>query len=226
MRLPLLLLCAVCSSCSGFLLKPGQEHVFSYSSSLLTGLPDLASTLAGLAIEAQVVLQAEEGRLRLALTDVKAINFNEELTGPEPLNWRTLKTPEVESVPETLRRVLESPYEVEMEHGQVRRIIFSEDEPHWSVNFKKALVGTIKVQLPVVHMSNRIQRRRESWMGVSTEEELQVPDLWTVMEEGVDGVCENIYQFTEIPQHLRHKIPDSLVKTQLCEGVNMFEIIR
>ena len=203
MKLAFFLLCAFGAASAKFLIKPGQEHVYAYSGRILTGIPELENVFSGLAIDCKVLLQAGQGRpgtntFKVALRDVQFSNFNQKLNGPLPLNWRTMVTPATAPVINAHKIFLESPVEVEMVNWEIKKVIISAEEPEWSVNFKKALIAAIKVQLPLGNEhENRISRE-----GVPAGAILAVPQFWTVMEQGVDGVCENTYQVTEIPEYL------------------------
>ena len=85
MKAGLFLLCTLGAASATFLVKEGEEHVFSYSGKIVSGIPELTHTFSGLAIECEVLLQAHAGQsgikpLTIALRDVKFVNFNEELT--------------------------------------------------------------------------------------------------------------------------------------------------
>merc|ERR1719474_1808710 len=149
-----------------------------------------------MAIECEVLLQGQgftaegpsNGVFKIALRNIKFNNFNEKLSGPEPLNWKTLVTPATSPVPEALKVFLESPVQGEMEAWKIKKVTLSADEPEWSVNFKKALVAAIKVQLPAtMELPNQIPRSHPMTYR-------HLPAFWTVMEQGIDGVCENTYQ--------------------------------
>merc|ERR1719239_1562087 len=52
------------------------------------------------------------------------------------------------------------------------------------------------------------------------------PAFWTVMEQGIDGVCENMYQVTEIPAFLIGETERALIKPHMCEGKKIFQLMR
>jgi len=202
------------------------ENVFSYHGKVLTGIPELEHTYAGLVIDCDVITQPIAGFtpgtpwtgvFKLGLQNIKFSNFNEKLAGPTPYNWRTMVTPATSLVPETHKIFLESPVVVEMVDSTVTKVTISSLEPEWSVNFKKALVATIKVQLPVADHINKISR---------TSTLTTMPDFWTTMEQGVDGVCENTYQVTEVPSYLISPAEQGLMKPELCVGQKIFQIVR
>merc|ERR1712180_136318 len=221
MKAVFFLLCTL-GAASAILIKANQEHVFSYSGKILTGIPELDQTYSGIAIDASVILQAGANNdpfnnmYKLALREVKIANFNEKLNGAKPLNWRHMEVPSTSPVPEAFKAFLESPVEIELEAGEVKKVILSSEEPEWSVNFKKALVSVLKVRLPAEKaMSNMITRGQDI-----------IPDSWSVMEQGIDGVCMNLYQVTEVPAHLAREMEQKLMKPELCQGMKMFEIVR
>ena len=228
MKAALFLLCALGTSTSNFLVRTGEENVYNYQGKILTGIPELEQTFAGMAIECEVLLQGQgftaegpgNGVFKIALRNIKFNNFNEKLSGPEPLNWRTLVTPATSPVPEALKVFLESPVQGEMEAWKIKKVTLSADEPEWSVNFKKALVAAIKVQLPAtMELPNQIPRSHPM-----THRHL--PAFWTVMEQGIDGVCENTYQVTEVPAYLVSEAEKALMKPEMCEGKKIFQVMR
>ena len=222
------LLCALGTSTANFLVRTGEENVYHYHGKILTGIPELEHTFAGMAIDCEVLLQGHgftaeglgNGIFKIALRNVKFNNFNEKLTGPEPLNWRTVETPATAPVPEAFRVFLESPVMGEMEAWKIKKVTLSADEPEWSVNFKKALVAAIKVQLPAaIELPNAIPRAHPMT-------HRNFPAFWTVMEQGIDGVCENMYQVTEIPAYLLGETERTLIKPHMCEGKKIFQLMR
>merc|ERR1712033_24997 len=140
MRAALFLLCAIGTSTANFLVRTGEENVYHYQGKILTGIPELENTFAGMAIECEVLLQGHgftaeglgNGVFKIALRNIKFNNFNEKLTGPEPLNWRTVVTPATAPVPEAFRAFLESPVKGEMEAWKIKKVTLSAEEPEWS----------------------------------------------------------------------------------------------
>merc|ERR1719462_183477 len=53
-----------------------------------------------------------------------------------------------------------------------------------------------------------------------------LPAFWTVMEQGIDGVCENTYQVTEVPAYLVSEAEKALMKPEMCEGKKIFQVMR
>jgi hypothetical protein len=92
--------------------------------------------------------------------------------------------------------------EVELVDGEVKRVTVSSEKPEWRVNFKKELISAFKMKLPEQkERNNCIVKRQDT-----------IPDNLRVMEQGVDSVCENTYQVTEIPEYLICKKEKALMK--------------
>merc|ERR1719184_780162 len=161
-------------------------------------------------MSSKVVLQALDSRtFKLALKDVRFTRFNEKLTGLEPENWRFMHTPEPEETTSEYKSVLESPVEFTMVEGEVKEIKSSKEEATWTINFKKSLISLIKIQSP----SGRIDISQNN---VRTETG-RLPEIWSVMEEGVDGECENTYQFIEVPTYMLSELTHGKMGMETCE---------
>merc|ERR1711962_252508 len=172
-------------------------------------------------MSSKVVLQALDSRtFKLALKDVRFTRFNEKLTGLEPENWRFMHTPEPEETTSVYKTVLESPVEFTMVEGEVKEIKSSEEEATWTINFKKSLTSLIKIQSP----SGRIDISQNN---VRTETG-RLPEIWSVMEEGVDGECENTYQFIEVPTYMLSELTHGKMGMETCEerGLKAYQITK
>merc|ERR1719391_764270 len=172
-------------------------------------------------MSSKVVLQALDSRtFKLALKDVRFTRFNEKLTGLEPENWRFMHTPEPEETTTEYKTVLESPVEFTMVEGEVKEIKSSREEATWTLNFKKSLISLIKIQSP----SGRIDISQNN---VRTETG-RLPEIWSVMEEGVDGECENTYQFIEVPTYMLSELTHGKMEMESCEerGMKAYQITK
>merc|ERR1719167_1741564 len=172
-------------------------------------------------MSSKVVLQALDSRtFKLALKDVRFTRFNEKLTGLEPENWRFMHTPEPEETTSEYKTILESPVEFTMVEGEIKEIKSSSEEATWTLNFKKSLISLIKIQSP----SGRIDISQNN---VRTETG-RLPEIWSVMEEGVDGECENTYQFIEVPTYMLSELTHGKMDMETCEekGMKAYQITK
>merc|ERR1711970_1251696 len=191
-------------SCELFF-SPGNEYVYTYSGKILTGIPEVDTTFSGMSITGQIIVQATSvNTFKLAIRDVRFSTFNEKLAGVEPLNWRSVDTPAANPLTASFKKHMESPVEFIVEKGIVSTVKISAVEPQWSVNFKKALLASLKIQLP-------------------TE---GIPAFWSVMEEGIEGRCENTYQVSELPEYLIHEVEQGMTMPELCEGKKYFQVLK
>merc|ERR1711970_787457 len=189
-------------SCELFF-SPGNEYVYTYSGKILTGIPEVDTTFSGMSITGQIIVQATSvNTFKLAIRDVRFSSFNEKLAGVEPLNWRSVDTPAANPLTASFKKHMESPVEFVVEKGIISTVKISAVEPQWSVNFKKALLASLKIQLP-------------------TE---GIPAFWSVMEEGIEGRCENTYQVSELPEYLIHEVEQGMIMPELCKGKKYFQV--
>jgi len=194
---------------SQILFTPGNEHVYTYSGKVLTGIPQLDNTFAGLAITGKVIVQATgQNTFKLAMRDVGFAKFNDNLEGKlEPVNWRNVVTPATNPVTADVKLFMESAVEFMMVKGEVTTVKISAQEPQWAVNFKKALVGALKVKLPF-------------------QQTQDIPYYWAAMEQGIEGVCENTYQVTELPEYLIYEHEPGMLKPEFCQGKKFFQVMK
>jgi len=202
--------------------RSGKEYEYDYQGKLLSGIPELDSHFAGLVIEGKIILQTlDTETFKLALKDVKYSKFNEKLTGSsEYKNWRHLITPEGQQIPSEFETILKSPIEFSMINGEISKIKVSRVEPAWAINLKKSLISLIKIQTPTGEhdlTQNHIVRAKS----IAT-----LPPVWKVMEEGVDGKCENIYDIAELPEYMLEEVAPGLVDVKKCEGKKIYQILK
>jgi len=185
--------------------KPGYEYAYSYSGKILTGIPEIDTTFAGMSITGQVIVQSTGiDSFKLAMQEVGMSTFNDKMSGSDPVNWRNVITPKTNPLVEEYQQHIESPTEFTIENGEISTMLVSNTEPLWSINFKKALIANLKIQLPGADMS----------------------PFWKKMEQGIEGKCENTYQILELPEYLIHEYEHEMLKPELCQGKKFYQIIK
>merc|ERR1711970_848644 len=205
MKTAFLCLLTVGVASSELFFSPGNEYVYTYAGKILTGIPEVDTTFAGMSITGHIIVQATRvNTFKLAIRDVGFSTFNEKLTGVEPHNWRSVDTPATAPLTASFKIHMESPVEFVVEKGIISTVKISAEEPQWSVNFKKALLASLKIQLPAE--------------GVQT--------FWSVMEEGIEGRCENTYQVSELPEYLIREVEQGMIMPELCEGKKYFQVLK
>merc|ERR1711913_98660 len=239
MKSALILLIAGLASSSELYASPGQEFVYEYYGRMLTGIPQLDSTFAGMALKSKVIVQVTEQNLyKIQMKDVKYGTFNEKLSGPNSDNWRSVEVESDIPLSGEYKKMLETPFEVKMSKygGEISSMKISSAEPQWSVNMKKGLVSSLKMTFPqesrfYSSQQNMInnprfayiqQQSKVDWKNIKGEN----PLFWTVMEEGIEGKCENTYQVSELPEYMIHDYEKGMFNTALCHGKKYFQILR
>jgi len=218
----------------GQLLNPGQEYVYQYHGRLLTGIPQIDSTYAGLALQGKVIIQVtSQNTFKLQMRDVNFGTYNQKLSGPEQQNWRNVKVEANTPLDSHYKQMLESPVEFQLQQGEISSVKLSNQEPQWSVNMKKALISSLKVQLPgqQVLSSQQVDTTKNPrfWYAqsqMSQDQHSQNQYFWTVMEEGIEGKCENTYQVTELPQYMAQEYEEGMFSSQVCQGKKYFQVLR
>ena len=157
----------ICSC--GQILKPGNEYVYDYSGRLLSGIPEIDSTYAGLVLKGAVIIQVtSQNNFKLQMRNFSFGTFNKKLLGPEDGNWRQVLLEANTTIDYQYKKMLESPVEVQFHKGRVSTIKFSNQELQWSVNMKKALISSLKVHLPERHVwtSKKMKRTKKPRFGL------------------------------------------------------------
>merc|ERR1711973_93653 len=208
--------------------SPGQEYVYSYTGRILTGIPQIDSTFAGMSMEGQVYVQAtSQNSVKMMMKNVKFGTFNEHLSGStqQPTNWRNVKVESSTPLTSQYKQYMESPVEFSVEQGQFSTMKVSSEEPHWSVNFKKALVANLKVQQPQ-QSSQTEERRNPRFWYVQQQQDSQEHYYWTTMEEGIEGKCENTYHVSELPEYMVTEYERGMLRPEMCQGKKYYQVVK
>merc|ERR1719462_899957 len=208
--------------------SPGQEYVYSYTGRILTGIPQIDSTFAGMSMEGEVYVQAtSQNTVKMMMKNVKFGTFNDHLSGStqQPTNWRNVKVESSTPLTSQYKQYMESPVEFSVEQGQFSTMKVSSEEPHWSVNFKKALVANLKVQQPQ-QSSQTEERRNPRFWYVQQQQDSQEHYYWTTMEEGIEGKCENTYHVSELPEYMVTEYERGMLRPEMCQGKKYYQVVK
>ena len=116
-----------------------------------------------------------------------------------------------------------TPFEVS-ESGKVSSIRVSQDEPEWSINFKKALVALFQTG-HAGHTSGVRSEGSSSGYGLPT---YTAPMTWTAYEQAPDGECETKYEMVEmgsgyVPVPTEEADESSIHMKEVCESSSSLE---
>merc|ERR1719489_426460 len=206
----------------------GQEYVYDYSGRILTGMPQIDSTFAGMSMEGEVIVQAtSQNSFKMMMRNVKFGTFNDHLSGSsqQPTNWRNVQVESSTPLSSQYQQYMESPVEFTVEQGQFSTVKVNSEEPQWAVNFKKALVASIKVQQPQESSQGEDRRNPRFWY-VAQQQDSQEQYYWTTMEEGIEGKCENTYHVSELPEYMVTEYESGMLRPELCQGKKYYQVVR
>merc|ERR1711936_1507715 len=111
----ILLIAGFCGANHNLFAQPGQELVYEYYGRILTGIPQLDTTFAGMALKSKVIVQVTEQNLyKIQMKDIKYGTFNEKLSGPNSDNWRSVEVESDIPLSGEYKKMLETPFEVKM----------------------------------------------------------------------------------------------------------------
>ena len=206
MKLPALLLAGLglVAGRSLYGWNDSKEHHYAYYGKMLTGIPDIdPSSYSGLSLSANIIAQTtgKPDTFKIALKDVYYGSHHAKLSGAEA-GWRAAEAPATNILSAEHQAWLESPVEFVVKDGKITSMSVAGGEPHWSVNFKKALLGS----------------------GIAGVKENKF--YWTEMQEGIEGKCENTYQVSELPEYLATQAEYSMIKPELCVGKKYYQILK
>merc|ERR1719348_636015 len=136
--------------------------------------------------------------------------------------------------------MLESPVEFQIQQGQISAVKVSSQEPQWSINMKKALISSLKIQLPQQQWEQQqdvervnpkmwyIQQQQQHQQQQQQQQQQQPLGqyYWTVMEEGIEGKCQNTYQASELPEYMINEYEQGMLKPELCQGKKYWQLLR
>merc|ERR1712168_200037 len=206
----------------------GQEYVYDYSGRILTGIPQIDSTFAGMSVEGEVIVQAtSQNSFKMMMRNVKFGTFNDHLSGSsqQPTNWRNVQVESSTPLTSQYQQYMESPVEFTVEQGQFSTVKVNSEEPQWAVNFKKALVASLKVQQPQQSSQGEDRRNPRFWY-VAQQQDSQEQFYWTTIEEGIEGKCENTYHVSELPEYLVTEYERGMLRPELCQGKKYYQVVR
>ena len=132
--------------------QTGKTYDFKYNGRMLTGIPELSSQYAGLGIKCDVKLTVgQNNKFSIQIQDPHFVRVNNVLhpksQDANQDNWRLLELPSFSEVPEEYKQALQSPAVFQYgQSGSFESAIVNQDEPEWSVNFKKALIAVFQTQ--------------------------------------------------------------------------------
>ena len=173
----------------------GQEYRYSWTSQVLSGIPELNAQYSGLRLVGEVVAQANsDSVLIIRIEEPKMKVFNDVLDLDED-NMAIGTGSEDEAISREMSKWLETPFKVYQKGGLVEKLEFEKEEPEFIVNIKKGIMSKLQLDLSQSKndeslSQNEIQRGQTS------------PPVFRTVEGSVIGECETVYTINKLPSYM------------------------
>jgi len=197
--------------------SPEKEYTFHYTSSILSGIPELGRQHAGVKLATTVKAQKfPDNTIRIKFQDSKFRNYNDEVEK----DMRFPRAPrmdveEQQEVPAAIKEHLEMPFKVVTHEELVQKIQVEATEPEFITNIKKAAVS----QLLAVSQSKLTHE---------SEGRRQFVESLQRMEESIMGECDTHYTVERMPEYLAMEFEEreQIPMRELCQGKDYYEVIK
>jgi len=197
-------------------LDPAKEYTFHYTSSILSGIPELGRQHAGLKLNTIVKAQKfPDNTIRIKFQDSKFKNYNDEVEKDMRFPRAPMRDEDQQEVPASIKQHLEMPFKVVTHENLVQKIQCEDTEPEFITNIKKAAVS----QLLAVSQSRLTQE---------SEGRRQLVTSMQKMEESIMGECSTEYTVERMPEYLAREFEEreQIPMRELCQGKHYYEVIK
>merc|ERR1740128_1387138 len=194
----------------------GYTYEYDYTGSTATGIMGISTKAAGGIIKGRLVIEpVDENTINIALVKTSSKLFNEDVMDL----WEKDVVPGREvSVGDKM--YLEKPMQIKIVAGKVESVAISKEEPLWIVNFKRALVAQIQIQL---------DRTSDIWESKKSEKSTEYyseNSVYHTMEGSVTGECQTWYHISRLPSKNIETEPELVPEPQLCQDLPVYEIVK
>jgi len=197
-------------------LNPAKEYTFHYTSSILSGIPELGRQHAGLKLTTIVKAQKfPDNTIRIKFQDSKFKNYNDEVEKDMRFPRAPVREEDKQEVPASIKQHLEMPFKVVTHENLVEKIQVEATEPEFITNIKKAAVS----QLLAVSQSRLTEE---------SEGRRQLVTSMHKMEESIMGECDTHYTVERMPEYLAREFEEreQIPMRELCQGKDYYEVIK
>merc|ERR1711962_211771 len=197
-------------------LNPAKKYTFHYTSSILSGIPELGRQHAGLKLTTIVKAQKlPDNTVRIKFQDSKFKIYNDEVNKDMRFPRAPMREEDQLEVPASIKQHLEMPFKVVTHENLVEKIQVEATEPEFITNIKKAAVS----QLLAVSQSRLTEE---------SEGRRQLVTSMHMMEESIMGECDTHYTVERMPEYLAREFEEreQIPMRELCQGKDYYEVIK
>ncbi|XP_013409581.1 vitellogenin-6 [Lingula anatina] len=206
MKFTLLLLLGACFASASrreSVFRSGREYAYVYDGQVLTGIPGSSQQYSGVRIRATVRLQfTSASQVQCQLEGVQVRRLNEKVVQGEPTQQLPLEIFQdlQQEQQQVISQELQRPFQISYEDGIVKQLQTEQDDPYWSVNIKKGVLSVFQVNLQQYRALDEDNRSSwDAWFTNIRRQSTQNRNVYKVMEDGVSGDCETLYQVGSYP---------------------------
>lgn len=197
MKLALVLLTALLAVCQISADVPAftidREYRYEYKSRAVTGvLNKEVKQFSGFGTKGTVIIQNQGNNIFLKFDDLQYGQFNGKVNvsmyDEIPMTYAPIAGPYT-----FIKEALTKPVRVHIEKGLVKSFDVYPEDPEWSVNVKRSILSLFQLDFDRV---NTVRASQSNYL--KPEEDA---DFYRVMEDGIGGECETVYQITSLPYY-------------------------
>ncbi|RWS06019.1 vitellogenin-like protein [Dinothrombium tinctorium] len=170
--------------------QPGLMYIYEYTSRLLTGIPEIDDQYSGSELTANLIIQPRSpGLVAFKLNNVKVGRLND----PVSSNYEE-DIDMVHRFNKEYQRELSKPIRFIHRNGRVLAFEADKSEPEWSLNIKKGILSLFNINLTP-------QKVMQAPSGNFVPKPISLQDLtyYGLYERGIGGICETVYEVTQVP---------------------------
>jgi len=185
-----------------------QEYHYEYKARVVTGIKEDVNQFSGIGLKGVIIAQRKGDKVYFKFTEMNNGQFNQKFA--QKFEGEEFEFPYQPIEQNELTAHFEKPFSAVYENGLIKSFETHADDPINSVNVKKAILSMFQLNLEGV---NKVKFGKDNY--VRPEEQSNVHK---VMEDGIGGECETIYELRSIPHqdHLDAQVLN-VTKTKLYD---------
>lgn len=220
--LAVLAFAAASSSRNNYGWEQGKEYTYKTKVRLLTGIPSLKNQYSGIQARLQLKVQVkDDSTLAIQPSHVEIGQVH----GAVAEGWTSddIDFQPLKEAQDT--RQFEQPFLANIKKGTIKSIVVNGQLPQEVVNFQKALVNALQLDLQERYSMESSKAEKALEMALTRKGEERT--IYKTMEETVNGECETLYDISQIPRHMVKEDPRMVPTPEACQGdYRFFEVVQ
>ncbi|XP_076318011.1 vitellogenin-6-like isoform X2 [Tachypleus tridentatus] len=164
------------------------EYHYHYHGQLTSGFPGASPQNSRLVFDSEVIIQTYSDYSIIKFRHFNVDIVNERVEDFEHSQYQFQPV-------ETLTKPITKPFKIFFHKGRIVKFEVSRDEPEWAVNIKKGFMSIFHLDF---EQNNPINFKKPNQFTKPNPES----QYYRVMEDGIGGKCETMYEITSEPYNL------------------------